>query len=533
MTRLTIAASGDNQTFAPVSSSLSRVTKDGKLNVVIMFFGTDYNISMNGILQASNSGNVILDTISVANSKLQIEARSTDGLPATKTGSYTSFMYFYPKLKIRGHLELSESSDATMPIPKLEGNYKFTDLVTRNILKLNLKREVNNLVFELITIVDDVETIVHSEALAPGILEYDFEFRYLETGKSKLYNIVYDNQGLMTFTRLFIGDLGFNPAECSVSASITNESNTILKFMKSDRIFLKYPNIYLGYDPIDSNDYYLGQIFVFDTINSQDEADWIRVISRDYKFIGDRVFENGILRIIITTVNPIIQLYGWNFEADTPSWELAGYIQPLSDDLDTSLKLQSVLINHINVNQIKMKVNFGSTIYTIRMSRGSPFINIFSAFSKNIKVVVVADRFIGDFLATNPYDLTRSFTEGNPEIRAIEEEDIVINPNTDMNDNYWSWYTPTSDNEVVGWLSNFIQPSNINIKDTNEGMEFLFTYANSANILGFGVLIGNPSNVVNNVPQPYAIGNIDGYVKWRANEAMVAFRQDNFLRRRV
>lgn len=529
MTRLTIAVSGDNETFAPVSSALIRRTKSGPLNVVIMFFGTDYNISMAGVLQSTTKGNVINDTISVADSKVKLEAQSGNTEDATLIGGFTSFMYFYPKLKIRGHLEISESSDSTTPMPNLEGNYQFTDLVTGNVLKFNLRRKLANNVFELIKIIDGVSTVIADVELPAGVLEYDFEFRYLENGKSKLFNVTYSTKGLMTFKREWIGNLGFNPAECSVNVSLTNGSATTLKHMKSDSIFLKYPNIYLGYDPVDGESYFTGQIIVYDDINSVNEDDWVRVISRDYQFIGNRIIENGIIRIVITTNKPIIELYGWNYTKEIPGWEYTGKMIPLSDDLEESIKLQSVLIDHINVNQIRLKVNFGSTIYVIRMSRGSPFINIFSTASRNIKIVVPATRFIGDFMTENNYDLKSSFTKGNPIFRNAVEEEIT---NVDPNDNYWGWYTSTLASEVVGWLSNFIKPTKIKIKRVELGLEFLFTYDKSVNILGFGVLPGSPSNVVNDVPLPFAIGNIDDYVKWRANEAMVSFRQDNFLRRR-
>ena len=44
-----------------------------------------------------------------------------------------------------------------------------------------------------------------------------------------------------------------------------------------------------------------------------------RIISRDYNFNGNRIIENGIIRMIITTENPTIELWGYNYGLTVPS----------------------------------------------------------------------------------------------------------------------------------------------------------------------------------------------------------------------
>ena len=528
MTRLTIASPGNSATFSPVSSTITRKTKDGDLNVVIMLFGTEYNISMDGILQITNTGDISNDSVSVADSKVKIAGKKSGTTTPVKIGAFSSFMYFYPKIKIRANLEISEASDSTDPLPDLYGYYQFEDLLTGNKLIFKLKRLATKVVFQFIKIVGTTETIIYSKDLPSGETNIDFEFRYLEGGKSKLYFLEYD-EGEMTFDRQWIGNLGFNPSECKVSLEMVNASTSTVKNIKSDRIFLKYPSIYLSYD-VDSDDYYKGQILLRDDNNKSDEDSWTRVISRDYKFNGDHVIENGIVRIVIKSHSPVIEVYGWNYLEDTPAWELIGKIVPLSDNKALPNDIQNLVINYISVNQIKLKINFGTVIYNIRMTRGCPFINITSVGSKYFKVVTTHDRFIADFTDSNKYDLDSSVDDGYP-----EDSDSTISSPT-MKDNWWSWYNKGDgddiSDQVVGWLSNLVYPDDVDVSYVNDHVEVLFTYEHTGNLFAFGIL---PSSmgIVNSKPLPYNINNLDKYVKWRANESLIAFKQDNFIRRRV
>ena len=79
MTRLSIAVTGDALTFRPVTSSLIRASKDGNVNVVILLFGSHYNISMDGILQQDSTGDIEDNTklIAVNNSNLELTLEQT------------------------------------------------------------------------------------------------------------------------------------------------------------------------------------------------------------------------------------------------------------------------------------------------------------------------------------------------------------------------------------------------------------------------------------------------------------------------
>ena len=49
-------------------------------------------------------------------------------------------MYFYPGTKLKGHLELDESSTSSNPVPDYFGDYVITDLVSNDRLIIRLSR---------------------------------------------------------------------------------------------------------------------------------------------------------------------------------------------------------------------------------------------------------------------------------------------------------------------------------------------------------------------------------------------------------
>ena len=97
---------------------------------------------------------------------------------------------------------------------------------------------------------------------------------------------------------------------------LTNESTTV-KHVQSDFFYVHYPIVYLSYDAT-PDDILIGQIVLYDDNNSIDIDARDRIISRDYNFKGNRIIENGIIRMIITTENPTIELWGYNYGLTVP-----------------------------------------------------------------------------------------------------------------------------------------------------------------------------------------------------------------------
>ncbi len=649
MTRLTINVTGDPLTFRPVTSSIVRQSRTGNVNVVIMLFGTHYNIKMDGILQLDNTGDVETSTLSLAvanslvNLSMERESGGT-GIP-TQIATFSSFMYFYVGLKIIGHLKLDETSHAPT-VPALEAHYHFKDLLSEDELIFRLIRNEFNLLFEMVEIVAGVEKIIYSENLAVGVDEIYFQFVHLEQGKSKLFTFEDYAKLTQVKTRKWIGNTNAKIGECNVSLHHHNEEET-LHTASSDLIFMQYPEIFLKFDR-ESTDRFIGHIQMYDDNNTEVEVDWNEIRSRDYKFTGNRVIENGMIRIIIKTDNPVIEVYGWNYKAVFPAWEKTMEIIPESDSGVNSLKIQDIKFEYFNKNQLKGEINFGSSFYSFIISRGDPYITMVNKEKLSFRFKTELDHFIGDFAnEVNSYTPKNSNLSGNPLFEfasgtvvlatVLAGDDLVVNglnyaavagvkaDNTefsidgsdtvdaadladsinndtrvpvtvsnidvratsltdtvtiiakargppgndiDMSDNAGSRITPSGtfltggaisggtgtesltnyvleDNwfgvyqssiggkdTVVGWVSNIINPTQIDVSYNFPDFSWLFTYPRIGNVIAVGVLPSDPSSLVGLVPSPFVVGTQDEYVKWRANEAVLAFKQVETIKRR-
>ena len=645
MTRLTINVVGDPLTFRPVTSSIVRESKEGNVNVVIMLFGTHYNIKMDGILQQDTSGDISGQTITVADSEVALTMQRSMGGTGTAEliGSFSSFMYFFPGLKLKGHLKLSETSHGPV-VPELEGNYTFIDLLSEDKLIFRLIRDELNLRFETVEEVSGVEHIIYSENLAVGIDEIFFEFVYLEQGRSKLFT--YEDYAKLTQvkTRKWIGNVTAKIGECNVSIRHKN-SEEVEHTVNSDLVFLQYPEIFLKFDR-DSTDRFIGHVRMFDDNNSAVEADWGQIRSRDYKFIGNRVIENGMIRVIVNTMNPVIEIWGWNIVATIPTWVKCMSIVPESTTGVQPLKVQNVIIEYFTSAQIKVEVNFGTSLYTFIMSRGDPYITMLEKAKLNFRFHSGKSRFIGDFAdQANGYTAENSFEGGTPlavaasgtvtlvgvvnldtitvngivytgvtgakadntefsvdgsdTVDAADLVDSIVNDvrqgvtktNIDLTaanvsnvvtitakaggiggnlidlassdggrlavsgalftggadtggtgvetltgftleDNWFAVYNEDSNEDLIGWISNIINPTAIDMVFNSPDVEYKFTYPRAGNIIAIGVLSGVPTSLIGNTPTPFVVGTQDKYVKWRANEAVLAFKEAESIKRR-
>ena len=529
MTRLTIANSGNNQTLSPISPSITRETKDGKLNISTLLFGTHYNISMDGVIDTTTSGNGASSALSVHDGKLDLEIKKSGATIPKYSGIFNTTMYFYPGTKLKGHLELDESSTSSSPVPDYFGDYVITDLVSNDRLIIRLSRLASRITFQLLEQQGSIITEHPStqKLLGSGVVEVEFEFRYLENGKSAIYIVTKDSDYKQSFERIWKGDLIIQLNECTVELRLTNESTTV-KHVQSDYFYIYYPIVYLSYDAT-ADDILIGQIVLYDDNNSLDIDNRDRIISRDYNFKGNRIIENGIIRMIITTENPTIELWGYNYGLTVPLWEKFAEIVPINAENVKASFIQNITIEHFTINQMKLKINFGNTIYHITISRGCPYITILTKYTTKFHIYTPKNRITGDFTANNNYDLNSAKANGNPSVRSSTKETLT---SPSMRDNWWSWYTNNGVDEMIAWMSNLIYPSKVVITNTNDEIDTLYTYDYSANLISVGCLIGSPNVESNNIPIPYIVGNDDTYVKYRANEGLISFRQSNFIRRR-
>ena len=641
MTRLTMAVTGDPTTFRPVTSSIIRKSKDGDVNVVILLFGTHYNISIAGILQQDSSGDIdgatqVIQTVA-GNLEVTCKQAGTPITTANLVGTFSSFMFFYAGLRIKGHLKMSETSHG-LPVPEFKGEYHFKDLLNDDELYFRLQLQEDELEFDVIEVVDGAETVIYNEVLGVGVDEKHFEFEFLTQGKSKLYTFTdYGDIVNQVRTRVWIGNLEAKLGECNVAIHNHN-GEEVLKTVSSDFIFLEYPQIFLKFDREDI-DRFIGQVKMYDDLNTGVETDWLQVRSRDYRFIGNRVIENGMIRVVFNTDNPDIEIWGWNFNADIPVWEKALTIEVETDDGNKSLKLQNITFLYFSKMQAKASINFGTSLYTVLMTRGDPYITLLNTEKLKFKIKTSKNRVGIHFNdADNGYSLPNTFTGGAPSTlaasgtvtcaSAIAADTVTINgivytgvtgtknDNTEfsvdtsdaacaadladsiendtrpgvtdpdhnmsgasvsdvmtvtdlirgvngntitlassdggrlavsgttlsggaatggiatetltgytLNDNFIGLYNDSASNEVVGWISNIHNPTTILIEEIAGNLDITMTYGNKGNVFGVGILPSFPNNLVGGIPFPFIIGTQDEYIKWRANESILSFRE--------
>ncbi len=544
MTRLTLAPTGNPLTFKPVTSSYVRNSKDGNIDIVSLLFGTHYNIAFEGILDNTTTGDIAGASIAVVNSVLEMEGRTTGATEGENIATYTTYGYMYPGLKVKGSLEISETTHSS-PAPKLECYYKIIDKITFDEIKFVLTRTTSRAVFKLIQVVSGEEEILLSKTLDAGVARVDFEFWYKVNGRSRLYffnNFGFSNQSK---TRKWIGNIDSVVGEVEVSARFINDENVLKKF-KSDFLFFKYFNIDLRYDN-DLSKQFNGQIIFFDDINEADEAKWIRVRSRDHNFIGNRVIENAMIRIIIKTSSPVIEIWGYDFVIDN-AWEKVMEILTESD-LDVSSNLvRSFIIEYFNKEQIKFIVDFGTSKFQIMMGRGNPNISVLNTTNKIIRFKSDKTRFALD-VPTGDYSLANTWIDGSPVVRAAADETITVNSPSGfeptgftatgfvisaavIDDNYFAMYKRVPD-DIVGWISNLRAPNTIKIIDQAPDLKFEFSYQDRGNLWAIGVLPSTPSILVGGIPTPLVVvATQDVYVKWRANEGLFAFKKTQTIRKK-
>ncbi len=544
MTRVSMAPTGDANTYNPVTSSYVRNSKDGNIDIISLLFGTHYNIAFEGILDNTTTGDIAGASIVVVGSTLEMEARTTGSTEAENIATFTTFGFMFPGLKIKGSLEISETTHSS-PAPKLECYYKVIDQVTKDELKFVLTRTTSRAVFNLIQIVDGAETILQSVTLDAGVAKVDFEFWYKVNGRSRLY--FFTNFGTVdqSKTRKWIGTIDSVLGEVEVSARFINDENILKKF-KSDFLFFKYFNIDLRYEN-DPDKQFNGQVKFFDDINLADETKWLRVRSRDHAFVGNRVIENAMVRIIIKTTTPVIEIWGYDFVIDN-AWEKVMDVLTESDADVSSSRVRSFAIEYFTKEQIKFSVDFGTSKFQIMMARGNPYISVVNNTNKIIRIRSAKTRFALD-IPTGDYSLLNTWIDGSPVVRSNPDETIIVNSpegfektgftqtgfvmgDAIVSDNYFAMYNEVAD-DVVGWISNLRAPFSIKIIDETGTLKYEYTYEARGNIWAIGVLPSTPSILVGGIPTPLVVVSTqDTYVKWRANEALFAFKVSQSLRKK-
>jgi len=529
---------------------------DGDIHMSKMFIGTDYNIEMDRLISGVPGGSTSgTPSFGVASSLLSIVlANGANPTPGTYTTAFIPTMYFYPGTKIVGDLNCGSKPSRRSNSTKFKSlEYSFKDLVSndRLIVRVRTNEVDDNTIgrFQLLTrrgedladdllnddtnernqITGDVVTLQGNEAL-----DVRFELRYQDGGTTRLYLVEYQSDRKPVYTEYWRGVLPFNLSECTVELIARNGlQTTSTTTYSSDYIFVRYPYIRYTFDPPGPNSF-IGSVYLFDTQGHDAPSEWKRVLSRDAPISGDRVIDNGIVRAKIFTTNPKIELEGWNYSTDTPTWDRICDITPVSDEGVLSNKVQNIVFDNFARTQLKCKINFGSTIWYLTMSRGCPWINILEKKSRHIRILTYKERLGGDTTENIKYNKSRTYAEGEPDgdTTDIIRGPAVVNnvPTRTMKDNYWGWYNPNNKDQMAGWLANLIHCKQISVSKAGGYLQLDYESPITQNFFGIGGLITDTSTGVaklfnNNQGDDFS-------VKFRANESLWQFKQRNYIKRR-
>jgi len=532
MARFSISPPVAAEKFSPLAKVYDRTSQDGSIPIINYLLGSQYNVTMGGELNITSSGNITNDSVDVASGKLEVKLESVDGTEVTKIGTYATFSYLYPGITVYGHMELQ---DASLSSGTEKLRYVFEDLATSDKIIIELSAGASNNILKLIEEVDDVETTLATQNISATKTEVIFQLDYLKDGVTKLY--YREMTGMDDKTRIFNGTITANVAEVKLFIKGISDK-TSLKTLKSDFVWIFYPNIFISYD-VDLDNRLNGNIKVWDTENEADEADWTRVYSSDHEFVGERVIENGLIRAEINT-SPGVEIFGW----DGIAWESTGTIKPIASNSDLGVTLHDVVFERFNDSQCKFIVKYGIVDHTIDMRRGNPYVRVVCN-TKKFKIATSKQRFalstkntttdIPDFNQKNTDDANR----GNP-----ANLSPVVNPFTFtddsnattgldlINDNWFGWYDVVA-NDTIGWLGIVENPTGLVVTavDATTLQDMIWTFEDDA-IVSVGTLASKPTTVINGIPKPFNIGDVDTYVKWRANESIFSCDQKMFLKKK-
>ncbi len=531
MAHLSLSPPNSADTLNPLAVAYERESKDGLIPVINFLVGSHYNARIGGETSITTLGDITADTAKAISGKLEIAADAISG-EVEKIVTFTSFMYFFPAVRIVGHSEIEDDDVGSGPVPVQRMRYEFEDLATNDKILIDLEGGDGNAHLKLREVVDGIETTLVDQSLGAGqktvFWELDFiqdgitQFHYKEASKDKL--------------RIFNGVLGVDIGEAKASARLVL-NQTSVKTVKSDFFWIFYPNIFASYDVAIVNRL-KGRIRVFDTDGEPLEADWIEVHAGDHAFTGERVVENGLVRIRFKD-DPAMEVFGWNGS----TWISVGDVIAKNNGGSEANVLHDVIFERYNDAAVKIIAKYGIVDHTVVMRRGNPYVRVRSN-SKRLKFNISRERValstdvntdIPDFNQVNTDDANR----GNPLNLSPTNNPFVFTDDNDidtgldrLDDNWISWYDDIA-SDTVGWAGFGARPTSMEFEavSSTEMKRIDVGFAKNA-IVGVGVLTSTPSADINGIPTPFSIQNIDEYVKWRANESVFSFEQKMFLRKK-
>jgi len=214
MAHISLSPPKNAKTFTPLTKAYDRTTKDGDVPVINFLLGSQYNAKIGGQMSITSVGNIAGgSTLKAVSGKLEILVESTDGTEVEKIGSFVSFMYFYPGVKIGGNSEIQDDDVGSGPVPVQRLRHLYEDLATEDQIIIDLQGGDGNAQLVLSERVDGVVTSLVTQEITIGVKIVSWELDFLEDGVTKFHF----KEPSGTKTRIFNDTLKANIAEAKVS----------------------------------------------------------------------------------------------------------------------------------------------------------------------------------------------------------------------------------------------------------------------------------------------------------------------------
>lgn len=531
--------------FTPIDFTYKRKTKDGDISQITYLIGSHFNERKDGVVTGSTTGPMENNTTIFSGGKLELAGDSdvTEAI-ASNNATHSTFMYFYEKTRIQGNSEIAVAQvGEKTPTNKFVHRMRttFVDLATTDELIIDLEagNSVSNTDPEFLIkqIKGGTETTLATFTLPTGNTSIDWEIRFREDGLTKIsYKTITEKPVV-----LFRGDITADIAECKVVHKFMTEEDTPTRTVKTDFLWIYYPAIFSGYD-IDFDDKSKGIIKIWDQNNTETESEWLRVRTKTHKFVGERVVENGLIRMRFKST-PELELYGWDNTSSI--WSYLGSILPENDNGDLASTLHDVIIETFTKSEAEIIAKWGILDYRINFRKGLPWVRILLN-SKELTFKTTKARFAlsanteatnltkwnqlgsDDTDRGNPLGTYQGAT--NPQI--FTEDNNVDTGLNHIDDNWFAFYDKLS-TDIVAWIGSLLIPVTLEVEATSTSAlkEVRFGWR-QRNYINIGYLESDMVTTINGIPKGFFAGTDDTYVKWRANGSIFDMRQRPFVRKR-
>ena len=524
MARLSVGVPTGATNITPKGSTLNRPAQDGTQKIIQLLLGSNFKINLEGDYYEATTGSIVGGTVQVDtdDSRLKVTgAGAALGSYATQVFRFDDKVYMYPGTRLR----VNQKMPTATPNDTVRVSFKLIDDSTDDKLYMELQGEAAGSKQQLRQEIDGTQSHLYSGTFG-ALTEISWEYRHKDQGMSKLY---LDDSLDGNYNKVWTGTVGADLRTCKAEFALETQDN-VSREVSSDFIFAFYPNFTADYD-IDDDDKFKGDCKTFDTLGESNSDDWIQVYSPDHVFTGNRVIQNGHIRIIFNGID--IDVYAYADGAYTYTHRVR--YRDKKNAVATSLF--DVVFRRLTTSQIALTIKYNNGDAAVDLRRGNPYARL--TMAKYIEVNTSKSRMCIPG-TIQYYRQNKCHDEGNPLVIGSNPYTFTNDTNADtgiqlMDSRYIGLFDQAA-NDKAGFVSFLKRPTSMQVDATSSTDLGTITagFALPAS-LGVGVLVANfnvdtsSNSRVDGISEDSAN---DTYFKYRADESQYSFRQKHSVKKR-